>query len=247
MPANPMNKYQRVERSISAGIITGTYTGYLIKYDWSGQNVIGVSPLVLEIAGQNGTIYGIWSEGDSLRVPLAARITSNSIIFLHTTYSRTDHYSPDKPIPYTFEDANLQWVQKEDTVFLAGNIQLFSPLRNEPHKPLSIALTKVGKGTSDELIQFTRLDGSSIRSEQLLAYPNPFKNVVTVDFELKEKCEVATQLIAMDGNVVYTNKAGRLDAGYYTLPLLPNQVAAGVYLLVLRYGNKTKTVKLVKE
>jgi TPR repeat protein len=243
-----LNKYQKIETSIPEGVITGKYNGHLIKYDWSGQNIIGVSSLTLELYSLKGTVYGTWIENDNLKVQLTAKINSSNIEFLNTSYSRTDHYSPDKAIKYNFEEASLQWVQKGDTVSLAGNIQLFSPVRNEPHKPLSIVLIKIGKEVSRELISFSNISEGLDKPDKLMIYPNPFKNVFTVEFALEEKYEVSTELMTIDGKVIYSNKAGKLDAGFYTLSLSPaNQLLPGIYLVVLRYGSKTKTAKVIKE
>ena len=82
--------------------------------------------------------------------------------------------------------------------------------------------------------------------QPLRAYPNPFGGTITVDFELNETCTVSTQLLTMDGKVVYNNPAGTLTAGSYTLPLQTQQIAAGYYTLVLHYGNKIRTAKVVK-
>lgn len=246
-PTTPMNKYQRIEDGVESGIITGKYTGHLVKYDWSGKHVIGVSPLMLEIYGQDGSIYGIWTEGDSLRVPLSAKVSSRSIDFSHTAYSRTDYYSPKTPVVYNFESAKIQWVLKGDTVFLAGNVHLYSPLRNEPHKPISIALIKTGKGLNNDLIKFSDINFKEKKPDKPTVYPNPFKTVLTVDFELKEKNEVVTELVTIDGKIVYSNRAGKLEAGHYTLPLLPQHLSPGVYLLVLKQGKKSQTIKVIKE
>lgn len=247
-PQLPMNKYEKIEEGISAGVITGKYSGHLIKFDWSGKHVIGVSPLILELYSINGKVYGIWQEADSLKVPLTAVIDSRQIEFLNTSYSRTDYYSPKKAITYNFEKATLKWVTKGDTVSLAGNLHLFSPQRNEPHKPLSVALIKSGKEVSNEIIKFANISEALDKPDRLLAYPNPFKDIVTIDFSIVESCEVVTELLTLDGKIVYSNRAGKLQPGYYTLTINPSiKVAPGIYIIVLKYGNATKTSKVVKQ
>lgn len=240
------NQYQRMKEELPANIVTGKFTGHLITYDWSGKNVIGVSPLALELYVQKGTLYGIWVEGDSLRVPVAARLSAGSIEFLNTSYKRTDHYSPDTPIPYNFESASLHWTSKNDTVFLAGDVRMFSPARNEPHKPLSVALIKTGKITDTEIIKLADVKDIPEDQNKLIVYPNPFNDIITLQFALKEKSDVTTKIVTVDGKVVYSNRSGKLDAGYYTLPLLPGHLPAGTYFMVLKYGTKTKTTKMIK-
>jgi Secretion system C-terminal sorting domain len=169
------------------------------------------------------------------------------MVFKNTQYTRTDHYSPVSGLVYQFTNAQLQWINKGNNVYLCGNVQMHSPRRNEPQKPQYVALTRQAAGNGTGNITLTNADGSEFSiTNDLLAYPNPFTDVVTIDFELKEACEVQTQLLTLDGNIVYSNKAGLLEAGKYTLPVKTQQVAAGTYMVRLVYGNKIKATRLVK-
>lgn len=242
-----LNEYRKVEHNLPANTIEGTYTGHLIKYDWSGQHAIRSAVLNINISYADGKLSGMWIEDDSIKVPFQATLTRSAMVFQNTSFSLTDHYSPLIPITYLFENAKLQWQQQDDKIYLSGNIQMFSPGRNEPQKPVYVALTKTaGKGTGNSVIQLTNDDGSPIVPNSLVAYPNPFSNIITVDFELKEACEVQTQLMTLEGKIVYTNSAKRLVKGSYTLPLQPQELPAGVYMLKLQYGKEFKTVKVVK-
>jgi hypothetical protein len=63
---------------------------------------------------------------------------------------------------------------------------------------------------------------------------------------LKEASEVYTQLFTTDGRLLYTNKATRLEAGSYTLPVqftVPN----GLYVVKLHCGKDTKTASVLKQ
>jgi uncharacterized protein len=243
-----LNRYQKVARQMPADAIEGEYKGYLIKYDWSGKHAINSVELTLEIRYENGLLKGIWKEGKSTGFPFEALLTPQDLVFKHTTYATTDHYSPRKPIPYNFQHAKLHWAQSGDTVFLAGNVQMFSPKRNEPQKPVYISLTRsTPKSTNTTPVTLTNADGTPYALPHALrAYPNPFTDLITIDFELKQSCEVRTQLYTLDGRLVYNNAAGRLGVGYYTLPVRLQHIAAGSYILKLQYGKQSKTVKVVK-
>ena len=82
--------------------------------------------------------------------------------------------------------------------------------------------------------------------DSMNANPNPFSANLSIDFELNETCKVSTQLITLDGKVVYDNPAGTLTAGSCTLPIQTQQIAVGYYTLVLKYGIKVRTSKVVK-
>jgi uncharacterized protein len=245
--AENINQYRKINHQIPATDITGTYKGYIIKYDWSGQNAIGSSALTLLVNYEAGKLTGQWIEADSITVPLQAVLTPRAMVFKNTQYTRTDHYSPVSGLVYQFTNAQLQWINKGNNVYLCGNVQMHSPRRNEPQKPQYVALTRQAAGNGTGNITLTNADGSEFSiTNDLLAYPNPFTDVVTIDFELKEACEVQTQLLTLDGNIVYSNKAGLLEAGKYTLPVKTQQVAAGTYMVRLVYGNKIKATRLVK-
>ena len=242
--SSSIGKYTKVIHSIPANEIDGVYSGYLIRYDWSGQHPVQSSKLNLSLSYTNGALCGQWVEDDTITVALKATLTSNAIVFKNTQYSITDHYSPSKPIVYNFENARLQYAVKGDSVFLAGNLQMFSPDRKEPQKPLYVALIR-SKETDSSAGQINFAD--SITYSMLQAYPNPFNDIVTIAFELKETCQVHTQLLALNGNVLYNNAATTLTAGSYTLPLQFKQLPSGMYILKLQYGKQVSTAKVIKQ
>jgi len=116
----------------------------------------------------------------------------------------------------------------------------------EPAKPMYLALVRTAASTSTDKINITNEDGSLIVNNTLRAYPNPFGAVINIDFELKEAVNVVTSIVTIDGKPVYSNAAGVLPAGSYTLPIQTQQIAAGYYILKLQYGNKVRTAKVVK-
>jgi uncharacterized protein len=243
-----VNIYQRLD-NIPTATIEGKYTGHLIRYDWSRKHAINNADLQLDIIYKNGQLTGIWTEADSLKVPLKAIVTPNSIVFREMEYEKKDHYNMIKPLLYRFENASLNWTKKDGETALQGNIQMFSVMRNEPEKPIAIFLTKSTANSEDSTaINLVNEDGSSILlSNSVTAYPNPFKDVITLNFKLLHKAHVVTKLFSMEGNLLYKNDAGFLAPGYYALPVKPAQnLASGTYLLVLDYGSFSKKIKIVK-
>ena len=231
-----VNKYHKIENRVDVNEVAGTYTGYLLKYDWSGQHTIEANKLTVTLEYDKDSLTGIWKEDDSLMVPLHAKLNPKALVFRQMRYSKKNHYSPTLPELAILKQANLQLDKIGDSVYLSGNIEQFIPSRNEPSKPLYIALIRTIASNKEILVKET----------PLRAYPNPFGSNITIDFELKETCKVTTQLLTMDGKVVYTNPAGTLTAGSYTLPIQTQQIAAGYYTLALRYGNKLRTTKVIK-
>ena len=100
----------------------------------------------------------------------------------------------------------------------------------------------VSKGTGTLITQ----NNNVLLNNKLNVFPNPFINNLNLDFELTESCTVNTQLINMDGKVVYSNPSGTLSAGTYTLPITVTQILKGNYILKFEYGNKVKSTKVIK-
>ncbi len=237
MPAISINKYRRVTNKVDLDDLAGTYNGYLLKYDWSGKNIVEANKLNVTLNFSGDSLGGTWTEDDSVTISVHAKPTANYISFSQMEYSKINHYS-SIPELTVFKKANLQLDKIGDSVYVSGNINQFIPDRNEPSKPMYVALVRSKAVTTNKL--------SSVDDIHLQAYPNPFTSTLTIYFELKESGIVSTQLLTMDGKVVYNNPAGALSTGKYSLPIQPQKLASGYYTLVVRYGNKTKTTKVIK-
>lgn len=241
-----LNQFQKVNTNTPQMVTDGDYEGHLIRYDWSGQHAISSSKLKLKLVYREGMLSGQWIEDDSTVVPIAAQVNVSAITFSNTKYMRKDHYNPNKGSSYLFQDANLQWSQKEDTLYLTGIIQLFSAKQNEPDKPLSISLKRyIGKNGGDKT-QTLAPEKATQLNDIVNAYPNPFLNTITVDFELKQKYEVLFQLVTLAGKTVYEKKSGMLEPGTYSYPIHSDNLGAGTYILKVFYGKTFSTTKVVK-
>jgi hypothetical protein len=227
-----LNRYTRIQQKLpSAEVITGDYNGYLIQYDWSGTHVVSSKRLQFSIEARNNELSGQWIEDTKDTVAIKAILSSDSVLFNNTQYHRKDHYSPDTAVLYNFGNARLNLVQTSDSVFLAGNLDMFSPERKEPSKPLFVALAR---------------KASIVKKLEVKAYPNPFTSVLNVDFNLPQTATVQIQLVSLNGTVVYSNPAGILEAGWYSLPIQTGNIAAGTYLVQLMYGSGVVVEKVVK-
>ncbi len=245
----PINQYSTIPHSLPVNEINGQYQGYLLKYDYSGKNIVQASSLSVRLNCEgNNVITGQWTESDSLILPIKAFLNSNGIAFSNMQYSKTDHYSLTKAVAYNFDKASLQISRLGDSVILTGNILQYSPDTKEPEKPLQAILLKIGSINGNGTIEFTDKNGETLQSqERLTVYPNPFSsNGFNVQLTLPQGCKVYTQLLTLDGRVVYTQPAAMLAKGGYVLPLQP-KVAAGTYLVRLVYGAKTKTATIIKQ
>jgi hypothetical protein len=74
--------------------------------------------------------------------------------------------------------------------------------------------------------------------------PNPVSESATIEFTLPESSSITLELYSLQGELVSRIASGYYDAGSHTLDYSQN-IASGVYNLVLRSGNQTKNVKVV--
>ena len=227
-----LNKYSKIQQKLpSSEVITGNYTGWLIQYDWSGTHAVESKKLQLNLIASDNELKGQWIENSKDTAVIKASLASDSIIFNKTHYKRTDHYSPDTAIVYNFSNARLNLIQTTDSVFIAGNVEMFSPERKEPSKPLFVALSRKAPVVEKLVVK---------------TYPNPFSNVLYVDFNLLKSANIEVQLLTLNGTTVYRNPAGVLEAGWYSLPVQTGNIAAGSYFLKLVYDSGSTIVKVVK-
>jgi uncharacterized protein len=244
---NKTNDYQKINQNLELGFIKGQFNGTIIKYDWSNKFAIEHGNLAMKIDYVDNMLVGEWIENDSIIVPFKAFITPLSIAFVNTSYSKTDHYSPSEPVDYDFGNAKLQWIKKEDSIYLIGTVQMFSPKRNEPQKPITIVLSKKIEVTNTSLIKLTNEDGSDlIFRNSLRAYPNPFSDIINVSFELKEKATVVTELYNVNGKLLFAKPAVKLESGFYNMPLQVRSIVSGSYLLRVIVNGKASTVNAIK-
>ena len=263
LPKNsPLNEFTLVEPQIpSENLIDGTFKGYVLHYDWSGNYLISSEPLELALDTQieentvGHLIKGFWTEKGQTSIPIEARLSNDSIIFEHTEYKIKDHYSWDREIKYDFTSASLNLNQTGDSVFLYGNVQMFSPDRNEPAKPIFLALVRtdnISSGTKDSMAVSGNktLDGSDNKAQILNAklYPNPFKSNFITEFTLTCTANIALQLLNMNGMVVYKKEAQQLKQGKYTITISPGRLASGMYILrIINTGNNYVDLKAIRE
>ncbi len=233
------NHFTKIQpRLPSKDIIAGDYNGWLIQYDWSGKYIIQIKKLFLNLKYSDKQLTGKWIENDSDTAKINGVIVEDSVVFNKTSYGRTDHYSPSIKIKYNFQNAKLNLLQAGDSIFMAGDVDMFSPIRGEPSKPMFVVLARSG---------LKNLDSSFFKNLALSAYPNPFINTLTVQFNLIKAGAVRIELLNIDGSLIYQNDAGVLQKGTYTIPISGLAIAKGMYLIKLVFEREDATIKVIKQ
>lgn len=85
---------------------------------------------------------------------------------------------------------------------------------------------------------------NSVTSAGVVVYPNPVKNLSTIEINLTETENVQLQVFDITGRVIDTKNYGTLSAGTNRIYYDVNNLADGVYFYQLTTGAKTRTFKV---
>ena len=137
--------------------ISGVYTGYLLTYDWSGNNIVKEQPLTISFLKNKDAYLGAFMlAGDT--IPLSCSVPNNGDLRFHATSMQMyDRYIETKKSDYTVESASLTQLGNS----LTGSLRLYSLTQREPERPMYVSLTK---SSQDKFIDD--------RQCQIMAYPS---------------------------------------------------------------------------
>jgi uncharacterized protein len=244
--------YRKVKHRLNPDSIAGEYTGYALKFDWSGKHIIGESLLNLKLDVAGKTLHGNWTEDGTEYADLEARLADSAVIFNNTRYSRSDHYNTKTPNDFEFRNAQLQLVKSADTIYFTGNLQLYSTKMKEPEKPTFIMLirndgSQKANGNSNATANNSQFANSKTDSVKFIVYPNPFSNTLNAQFILKKACIVRLIISSLsDAHIVYQGTAAQFEPGEHTVTLHLNG-SPGTYVCTLNYGNQLKSAIVFKQ
>ncbi|MDD2636198.1 MAG: T9SS type A sorting domain-containing protein [Bacteroidales bacterium] len=79
------------------------------------------------------------------------------------------------------------------------------------------------------------------------AYPNPFKELVKLQFSINEKSTVTMQIKDLYGNLIFSILENKeLEQGIYNIPCSGNEFHAGIYICFLTINSNRQNIKIVK-
>lgn len=210
--------------------ITGSYTGVIVTYDWSGEHIVRQNLLHLDITEQDGNVEVLWCEnGDSTQL---TGIYADGIIHFDANYGlHPNHYAPNGNWGF-YQDAAM----KCEGDYIIANVRLFSVTEMEPERPMYLAVKKDVMGEQEEYTSIAHA----------VAYPNPFQDVLHINFELLEPQDVRIGIYNTSGNVEYYTHLGNLNTGGHSYVVLPS-VGRGCYLLNIYAGAYTYQTIIIRK
>ena len=239
---NPVNVYTKIQHNLPANEIEGTYEGWLLRYDWSGKHVTKADKLKVVLKYEGDSLKGSWIENDTSITPIHAVLTNKGLLFSKMYYRKKDNYNFKTAQLLKFEKALLQLSKDKSATYISGDLQLYAVKRREPAKPMYVALARTIAGSNNNLITFNNEN----KNDEVTTYPNPFTNILNVDFELQKKSSVQINLLTINGQKVFSNTAQQLPAGTFNIPMQIDNLKPGTYFLQLMRDNKAVTLKVIK-
>ena len=239
-----INTFNKVKPTFGAASVDGDFSGYLIKYDWSGSMVLSATSVKLTLNVENGDLNGYWSEeGRDDHLKINGKLENGKVVFSDMNFKMPDHYHKDSPLVYRFDAAELELFEKNGEFFLAGSLDLYVPALVEPQKPHTLILSK----DSNASIDADQLNNNNDNTISILtAYPNPFESNINIEFTLKTEGKTSLKVRSLDGRLVYEIPAQNLDQGTYIVPINID-VSSGTYVISIEKGKRAvRTIKVVK-
>ena len=252
------SSYQKLKHQSQAQNVAGYYTGYAIKYDWSGKHIISISKLDLQIWQKGKNISGTWIEEDTIGTALTATLKDTAVVFDNTSYGRRSHYSDGKPEALEFRDVKLNLNARADSVFLSGSLQMYSLQRREPGKPTFIAVFRTSTDPEDATASFKTagntlsipekpmggFEVATLAPESWNVYPNPFNTSFAAEFSMIQAGKARLYLSDIGGRVVYQRTLD-LQAGRYS-HTVQAELPSATYVLKLEVNGTVQTKLIVK-
>ena len=133
----------------------------------------------------------------------------------------------NKVVSYTYTDASLKDINVSKTYYRLNQVDVD------------------GKSTYSKVISLSL--GNAANAGQWKLYPNPVKDVATVELNLEAFSKVKAQLVSRDGKTLLNIDKGALNKGTQQFYINTQSLAKGSYILRVTIGDKTYSRLLIKE
>jgi len=226
------------EKNFTNGELDGEFSGYLLRYDWSGTKVVSIVPLTMKISGTNNKISGKWHEGDFNDVEINASLTTEALIFNTAVIKRVDHYNK-QAAKISLKKARLQVQRYPGKLVLEGTLDAYADEKKEPEKPTKFILVKdIQKSQSKKSIEKISnvLENTGSGSISISAFPNPSSGEITIRFSLPKSGNVVASIIDGTGKVVFLGSKKYFPDGKNNMMIKP-QIPPGSYFVKLHTEN----------
>ena len=200
--------------------LSGTYSGIIVTYDWSGAQVVREESLSISFRKTGDSYSGIWIQGmDTLAVN--AGIGADGILrFENSRMFIKDRYLEGSRIESLFQDASLALLGPS----LTGGLRLYSLTEREPQRPMYLSLTRVQDDTG----------GNASAGCYMAAYPVAGSSQIEVHLRLpRDIGNAALYLSDQSGLPVRSYSLGALGYGEHRFTISTN-LRNGLYVVSMK-------------
>jgi len=196
------NKRQEKDK-IGKTKIDGLWSGKLVTYDWSGNQIEQEQKLDLVLSSDGNTLSGSWTQDDSISIRIEGSRTDSNWVFTNSKYQKEHRRS------WEIKQGSFALVQDGNQIYLKGSINKNTLNTKEPAKPQYIVLQQA-KNRDAEI---TTEDPVSVSSEFIRVQPNPVLKDIHVKISLFQAQDGSIELYDQAGKTVYSSKKSNFEKG----------------------------------
>lgn len=200
--------------------LSGTYSGIIVTYDWSGAQVVREESLSVSFRKTGDSYSGIWIQGTDTLAVNAGIGTDGILRFEDSRMFIKDRYLEGSRIESLFQDASLALLGPS----LTGGLRLYSLTEREPQRPMYLSLTRVQDDTG----------GNASAGCHMAAYPVAGSSQIEVHLRLpRDIGNAALYLSDQSGLPVRSYSLGALGSGEHRFTISTN-LRNGLYVVSMK-------------
>ncbi len=245
------------ENELELKNILTTWEGKILQYDWSSTFIRRVIPVELTIAKDVDTgeikVKTKFTELEEVEDMETKAVWQDQMLYFEDPEKtfRLKRLYPESPnrlyLNYNILSLNLKEYNYNGLNHLIGQVDTYIPEWAEYGKPMSIVLAPKGNGKYLEeqfLLELAKQDEHFIK-----LYPVPFKDKLTVHYQIENKANVSAELVSLDGLRKLNILSDRLQlADSYTHTVTVNSsLPKGIYVVKVKVNGKLYTRLVIKE
>lgn len=232
----PSSLYKKTNDSqLTSQTIQGFWNGTMTTFDWSGTEVEDQKEVSLDIVPRQDSIEVDWMEDGVQKYHFYAYKGDKSWHVYNLERGENDSLKTSPQVTQIkFRIEADEFGEK-----LAGNIRLISTLTNDPLKPVSFLLDKVGNTTDTAQVAQQNVTILSVT-------PNPFSNKLTVKVKLIEPDNVSVAIYDFSGNPSLKQSATAMEAGEHDITLNTGSLKEGYYVVYATGRNTAMSQVVIK-
>lgn len=229
------NEFNRVN-DLAVALNEENYTGFWVKYDWSGEYILEAQKIDLTCSGgDKGMACKLTFPDQGVEYTFSGSIADNNTFSSQRfTSRRNDRYvdSADDLLSIDHLDFGLYHTVSDETILL-GAVNGESTFEREPERPIKLMLQ--AKPSNSTVSQQAKVSLS----------PNPVIDQFAINLELPidDACRIVVH--DMNGQLIYQSSQTKLTRGSYVFPLMLD-LQPGTYFVSLQFNYDFQTLRFVK-